>query len=94
MTVKEIVETWSEPDKAAFIRLVRKGSAWRSLVHSTRASLLDELSAAAIEGDRKGMMAASYRLAALGELDARIEWAASELEAPQLPLAAVERASI
>jgi len=92
VSVKEIVAAWSEADKAAFIRLVKKGAAWRSLVLSTRASLLDELSAAAVEGDRRLMMAASYRLAALGELDARIEWAASELEAPQLPLSAVDRA--
>lgn len=92
MSVKEIIAAWSEADKAAFIRLVKKGAAWRSLVLSTRASLLDELSAAAVDGDRKLMMAASYRLAALGELDARIEWAASELEAPQLPLSAVDRA--
>jgi len=92
VSVKEIIAAWSEADKAAFIRLVKKGAAWRSLVLSTRASLLDELSAAAVDGDRKLMMAASYRLAALGELDARIEWAASELEAPQLPLSAVDRA--
>ena len=92
MSVKEIIAAWSEADKAAFIRLVKKGAAWRSLVLSTRASLLDELSAAAVDGDRKLMMAASYRLAALSELDARIEWAASELEAPQLPLSAVDRA--
>jgi len=92
VSVKEIIAAWSEADKAAFIRLVKKGAAWRSLVLSTRASLLDELSAAAVEGDRRLMMAASYRLAALGELDARIEWAASELEAPQLPLSAVDRA--
>ena len=89
MSVKEIVDAWSESDKAAFIRLVKKGAAWRSLVLSTRASLLDELAAAAMEGDRKAMMATSYRLAALGELDARIEWAAAELESPQLPLSAV-----